>query len=164
MDKEARLKRRQNRKENGKSFFDTGVGKFLKGSSSSIVNIIGDVLPDKGVLGIVKNLISKDDNLSAEDKEHALKLLEFDIIEQQEITKRWEADAHSDSWLSKNIRPMVLGYLILCTSILIVCDSVFENFEVAPHWVTLLSSLLLTTVGGYFALREFGKYASKKYQ
>ena len=84
-----------------KKFKETKVGKFLLGSGSKIVDVVGDMLPDSGVLGIVKNLIEKEDPkiLPPEDKEKALKLLELDQIELQEISKRWASDMKSDSWL-----------------------------------------------------------------
>jgi len=88
-----------------KKFKDTKVGQFLLGKSG-LLDSLGDVLPDKGLLGIIKGLIDKDDKLPAVDKEMALKLLEQDIIEAQEVSKRWESDMKSDSWLSKNTRPM----------------------------------------------------------
>ena len=73
---------------------------------------MGDVLPDAGVLGIVKNLIEKEDPkvLPPQDKETALKLLEQDVIEMQEITKRWTADMSSTSWLAQNVRPLTLVF------------------------------------------------------
>jgi hypothetical protein len=147
----------------------TKLGMWLKKNGKPLLNTVlgvaGNLVPGGSAFSsVISGLINNDESLSPEDKEHALKLLEFDIIEQQEVTKRWESDSHSDSWLSKNIRPMVLGYLILCTSILVVLDSSVEGFVVQAHWVTLLSSLLITTVGAYFGLREFGKYASKKFK
>ena len=75
-----------------KKFKDTKVGKFLLNNGSGIVNTLGDALPSNGVLGIVKGLIDKDEKLPQEDKEKALKLLEMDMVEMQEVTKRWEAD------------------------------------------------------------------------
>ena len=85
-----------------KKFKDTKVGKFLVDKVPSILGIVGDVLPDAGVLGVVKNLIDNDPQLPAEDKEKAMKLLELDMIEMQEVSKRWDSDMKSDSWLSKN--------------------------------------------------------------
>ena len=79
-----------------KKFKDTKVGQFLKINGSGIINTLGDVLPNSGVLGIVKGLIDKDNTLPPEDKEKALKLLEIDMVEMQEVTKRWESDLGSD--------------------------------------------------------------------
>ena len=87
-----------------KKFKDTKVGKFLLGKSG-LIDAIGDVMPDKGLLGLVKNLIHNDPDIPPQDKETALKLLEQDMTEMQEVSKRWSADMSSDSWLSKNTRP-----------------------------------------------------------
>jgi len=91
-----------------KPFKDTKVGQFLLSKGSKLVDVVGDILPDNGVLGVVKGLIEKDDALPAEDKERALQLLKMDELEMQEITKRWESDMASTSWLSKNVRPITL--------------------------------------------------------
>jgi hypothetical protein len=80
-----------------KKFKDTKVGKFLLGKSG-IINVISNILPDQGALGMVKNLIDKDQDLTPQDKETALKLLEQDTIELQEVSKRWSSDMKSDSW------------------------------------------------------------------
>ena len=101
-----------------KKFKDTKVGKFLLGKSG-IINVISNILPDQGALGMVKNLIDKDEDLTPQDKETALKLLEQDTIELQEISKRWDSDMKSDSWLSKNTRPMTLIFLTVSVVILI---------------------------------------------
>ena len=79
-----------------KKFTDTKVGKFLSNVAPNIVGGVGDVLPNSGVLGIVKNLISKDETITVEDKEKALKLLEQDMVEMQEVSKRWSSDMKSD--------------------------------------------------------------------
>ena len=91
-------------------FKDTKVGKFLLNNGSTIANTIGDVLPSSGLLGIVKGIIDKDEALPPEDKEKALKLLEMDMIEMQEVTKRWVADSNG-SKLTQNVRPLTLIFL-----------------------------------------------------
>jgi|TARA_R110000851_G_scaffold1692_6_gene6600 hypothetical protein len=145
-----------------KKFKDTKVGKFLLGSGSKIADIVGDLLPDSGVLGIVKNLIDKDDVMPAQDKETALKLLEQDIVEMQEISKRWESDMKSDSWLSKNTRPMTLIYLTVMMSLYIILDSLDIAFNIDESWVELLKTLLVTIYVAYFGSRGFEKYNSIK--
>ena len=87
-----------------KRFKDTKVGQFLSQKVPSILGVVGDVLPDAGVLGVVKGLINQQDPavLPPEDKEKAMKLLELDMVELQEVSKRWESDMKSDSWMSKN--------------------------------------------------------------
>ena len=107
---------------NKKKFKDTKVGKFLSQKGPSIVETVGDVLPSTGVLGLVKKLIEKEDPvvLPPQDKETALKLLEQDMVEMQEVSKRWVSDMQSDSWLSKNTRPMTLIFLTVSMVILVV--------------------------------------------
>tara|TARA_R110000823_G_scaffold94873_3_gene207292 strand:- start:270 stop:677 length:408 start_codon:yes stop_codon:yes gene_type:complete len=89
-----------------KKFSETKVGKFLIKLGSSI----GQVLPDSGYLGVLRDLITKDGKLTVQDKETALKLLDMDVIEMQEISKRWMYDIQSSSWLSKNVRPLTLVF------------------------------------------------------
>ena len=143
------------------------VGNFLReiGRSDILekaVNVVGNVASGN-YLGAVQALISSDDKITPENKELALKELEKDIAIEQEITKRWEADVHSDSWLSKNVRPLVLLYLVLLTTIAMILDSA-GVLIVKEHWVSLMTSLLLTTIGAYFGLREAGKFINKKYK
>ena len=129
-----------------KKFKDTKVGQFLTNKVPGILGVVGDVLPDAGVLGIVKGLIEKapDIVLPPEDKEKAMKLLELDMIEMQEISKRWDSDMKSDSWLSKNTRPMSLIFLTLSMVLLILLDSFEWSFNVSTGWVDLLQTLLVT--------------------
>ena len=147
-----------------KKFKDTKVGKFLLGSGSKIVDVVGDLLPNSGVLGIVKNLIEKEDPklLAPEDKEKALKLLELDQIELQEVSKRWDSDMKSDSWLSKNTRPLTLIYLTVVTSLYITLVALDIAFDIDESWVELLKTLLVTIYVAYFGSRGFEKYSSIK--
>ena len=141
-----------------KKFKDTRVGKFLSKAAPNILNAASDLLPDAGVLKLVGGLISKDEVLTPKDKEEALKLLELDIIEIQEISKRWSADMSSDSWLSKNVRPMMLIFLTISTWLLILMDSLNIDFGVSVEWIDLLKSLLITTYVAYFGSRGIEKY------
>ena len=141
-----------------KKFRDTKLGKFLNKTAPKVLDVAGDLLPDKGVLGIVKNLISKDPDISPEDKEVALKLLEQDMVEMQEVSKRWMSDMSSDSWLSKNTRPMALIFLTISMVIFMLLDSFDWGFKVEPIWVDLLNSLLITVYVAYFGSRGAEKY------
>ena len=140
-----------------KPFKDTKVGKFLIGDKGLFKNL-GDILPDKGFLGVLKNLIDKDDTLPPQDKETALKLLEMDSQEIQEVSKRWDSDMQSDSWLSKNVRPITLIYLTLATTIYIVLDSLQIDFKIDEAWIELLKTLLVTIYVAYFGSRGFEKF------
>jgi len=141
-----------------KKFKDTKVGAFLTNAGSNIVDVVGDALPDNGVLGIVKGLLDKDDTLPPQDKETALKLLEMDSQELLEVSKRWDSDMASDSWLSKNVRPLTLVYLTLATTIYIVLDSLNIAFDIDQAWIELLKTLLVTIYVAYFGSRGFEKF------
>jgi len=144
-----------------KKFSETRVGKFLKKAAPNILNVASDLLPDAGLLKLVKNLITKDEVLTTEDKEMALKLLEMDMVLEQEISKRWESDLHSDSWASKNIRPYTLAFLLICLFVFIMLDSSIEGFSIDKEWIDLLKGLLMTAVGGYFVIRSGEKIVNK---
>ena len=118
------------------------------------------MLPDKGIMGVVKNLIKKDPVLPPEDKEKALALLHQDTVEMQEVTKRWASDMQSDSWLSKNTRPLTLVFLTVSMVLLIFIDSTGASFDVDSGWVDLLKSLLITVYVAYFGSRGAEKFKS----
>ena len=142
-----------------KKFKDTKVGKFLLGKSG-IIDVITNILPDQGVLGMVKNLIDKDQELTPQDKETALKLLEQDMIEMQEVTKRWQSDNLSDSWLSKHTRPMTLIFLTVSLVVFILLDGFDIAFGIDSEWINLLKSLLITVYVAYFGSRGVEKFKS----
>jgi hypothetical protein len=145
-----------------KKFSETKVGKFLANAAPGILGTVGDVLPDAGLLGIVKNLIKKEPDtvLPPEDKEKAMMLLEQDMVEMQEISKRWSSDMKSDSWLSKNTRPLTLIFLTLSMVLFIMLDSFEIDFSVDGGWVDLLKSLLITVYVAYFGSRGAEKFKS----
>ena len=127
-----------------KLFKNTKVGKFLAGSS--IVDTLGGALPDKGLLAIVKNLIQKQP-MPIKDKEMALRLLDQDITEMQEVTKRWSSDLNSDNKLSKNVRPLTLIFFSVAYVIGWYLDYSLEN----------ITGLLSLIVGAYFGGRSYEK-------
>ena len=141
-----------------KKFKDTRVGKFLSKAAPKILNGVSDLVPDAGILKLVGGLISKDDVLTHKDKEEALKLLELDIVEMQEVSKRWVSDMSSDSYLSKNVRPMMLVFLTISTWLLILMDSLNIEFAVGIEWIDLLKSLLIVVYVSYFGSRGIEKY------
>jgi hypothetical protein len=143
-----------------KKFKETKVGQFLLGKSG-VLDSLADVLPDKGLLGVVKNLIDRDETLPPPDKEMALKLLQQDIVEAQEVSKRWESDMTSDSWLSKNTRPMSLIFLTIMTIAFIWVDSHgYIDFTVEQEWINLLKTLTTTVYVAYFGSRGAEKFKS----
>lgn len=137
-----------------KKFSETKVGKFLIKAGSAI----GEALPKSGYLGVLRGLITDDSKLTPEDKETALKLLDIDIAEMQEISKRWDSDMKSDSYLSKNTRPLALLFLTVSMVFLIVLDSLNIDFGVSEEWIDLLKSLLITVYVAYFGSRGVEKF------
>jgi|TARA_R110000823_G_scaffold299116_1_gene419807 hypothetical protein len=140
-----------------KKFKDTKVGKFLIGKGGVFTSLT-DSIPDKGLLGLVKNLINKDESMPQQDKETALKLLEMDNNELVEITKRWESDNKSDSSLAKNVRPLSLIFLTISLIVFILLDGFDINFGVDSGWIDLLKSLLITVYVAYFGSRGAEKF------
>ena len=138
-----------------KKFKDTKLGKFLIGEKG-VFKTLANTMPDKGLLGVLKNLITQDKQLTPQDKETALKLLEMDLAEMQEVTERWKSDMGSDSWLSKNTRPLVLIYLTFATTVFIIIDSA-TNWVINFSWIELLKTLLVTVYVAYFGSRGIEK-------
>jgi len=111
----------------------------------------------KGIGGVVDNLhTSKEEKLEAERKIKEI-IANHEVEMEKNISSRWEADLKSDSWLSKNVRPLVLIFLIVCTMLLIFIDAGAINFEVKSSWVDLLQLVLITVIGAYFGGRSLEK-------
>jgi len=139
----------------------TRAGKFLKGLSSvapSVLELAGTVTGISALKDLGKK-IKGDKNMSADDKETALALLQLDIQEAQEVTKRWESDNLQESWLPRNIRPMTLMFLVVTTVGMLFVDSM-ENvpFTLKPEHTLLLQTLLVTVIVAYFGSRGMEKY------
>jgi hypothetical protein len=151
------------KKKYKKKFKDTKVGKFLLEKVPDLVAPVANILPDNGVMGLVKNIIQSTDKLSEQDKEQAMKLLEMDLLEMKSITKRWQADMTSDSWLSKNVRPLTLSFLTLMMTVFVIFDAHgYSDFTVKESWISLLETLLVTVYISYFGSRGFEKYTKIK--
>ena len=111
----------------------------------------------EGVGGVLDNLItSKDEKLEAKRKVKEL-VANYEVEMEKNITSRWEADLKSDSWLSKNVRPLTLVFLIVCTMLLIFIDAGAINFNVKDSYVDLLQLVLITVIGAYFGGRSLEK-------
>jgi hypothetical protein len=111
----------------------------------------------KGVGGVLDNLTtSKEEKLEAEQKIKEL-VANYEVEMEKNITSRWEADLKSDSWLSKNVRPLTLVFLIVCTMLLIFIDAGAINFNVKDSYVDLLQLVLITVIGAYFGGRSLEK-------
>tara|TARA_R100001377_G_scaffold4680_1_gene2678 strand:+ start:18401 stop:18838 length:438 start_codon:yes stop_codon:yes gene_type:complete len=139
-----------------KKFKNTNVGRFLASNSSNIVDTLGSILPNAGVLGIVKNLIERQP-MPVADKEKALKLLELDQIELQEVSKRWSSDLASDNKLSKNVRPLTLIVMTTSLILFILLDSIFIDFKFSDSSIQTLTQLCSVIYIAYFGGRSYEK-------
>jgi hypothetical protein len=139
--------------ESKKTFKETKIGAFLATKAPKVLAAIGDILPDQGGLGVVKNIITSDNKIKPADKEMAMKLIEQDLQELKEVSSRWRADMKSDSWLSKNTRPLALIFLTVSSVFIMSVDSFHLQFEVNTAWVDLLKTLLVTVYVEYFGSR-----------
>ncbi len=111
----------------------------------------------KGVGGVIDNLhTSKEEKLEAEQKVKEL-VSSYEIEMEKNITERWTMDMKSDSWLSKNIRPLVLVFLVVSTVLMIFIDAGTINFVVEDKWTDLLQLVLITVIGAYFGGRSLEK-------
>ena len=124
------------------------LGKLFSGGAADLVKSVG---------GVIDNLhTSGEEKLEAERKIKEL-VANYEVEMEKNITSRWEADLKSDSWLSKNVRPLVLIFLIVCTMLLIFIDAGALDFEVKSSWVDLLQLVLITVIGAYFGGRSLEK-------
>ena len=134
----------------------TRVGAFLQNIAPEILNVAGDLTGVKA-LNKIGSAINGSDKLSEEQKAEALELLRIDLEQERERTKRHEIDMASDSWLSKNVRPMTLIYLICFLTILVLWDAASTSFTVDEAYITLLKTLLISVFIFYFGGREIQK-------
>ena len=138
-----------------KKIKDTGLGKWLKSKAPNVLNVVGDLLPDQGGLGIVKNLIEKDPDVNTDE---GVAAVDAEIQFQNNVTERWKADMGSDVKLAKLIRPVTLIALMTMFMVTMFIDSM-DNvpFNVKDSYVDLLQILMLTAFGAYFAGRTIEK-------
>ncbi len=138
-----------------KKIRDTSLGKWLAEKAPSVLDTVGDLLPDQGALGIVKNLLDKEPDISPEE---AQARVDAEIAYQNNVTERWKADMNSDIKLAKYIRPVTLITLMVMFCITMVFDSLDGlPFNVKDAYVDLLQILMLTAFGAYFAGRTIEK-------
>ncbi len=111
----------------------------------------------EGVGGVIDGLhTSEEEKLAAKQKMKEL-VATYEVQMEKEITSRWQADMKSDSWLSKNIRPLTLAFLVVSTVLLIFIDAGVINFVVEAKWTDLLQLVLITVIGAYFGGRSLEK-------
>lgn len=138
-----------------KKIRDTKLGEWLRKKAPGILDTVGDLLPDQGALGLVKNLLDKEPGV---DPAEAKAAVEAEVQFQNNVTERWKADMGSDVKLAKYIRPVTLIALMLMFMATMVADSMDSwSFNVKDSYVSLLEVLMLTAFGAYFAGRTIEK-------
>jgi len=139
-----------------KKIRDTKLGAWLKDKAPGILDTVGDLLPDSGGLGVVKNLIDR--QYPDLDPEEVKAKLDAEVQFQNNVSERWKADMSSDVKLAKYIRPVTLIALMGMFMATMVADSL-DNlpFNVKDSYVSLLEILMLTSFGAYFAGRTIEK-------
>lgn len=134
---------------------NTKLGKWLKSKAPNVLSTVGDLLPDQGALGLVKNLIDKDPDV---DTAEGSAMVDAEIEFQKNVTERWKADMGSDVKLAKLIRPVTLICLMAMFMVTMFLDSLDQlPFNVKDSYVSLLEILMLTAFGAYFAGRTIEK-------
>jgi hypothetical protein len=124
------------------------LGKILSGGAADLIGKVG---------GVIDNLhTSKEEKLAAELKIKDM-IMGYEAEMQKQVTERWKVDMNSDSWLSKNIRPLVLVFLVVATILLIFIDAGTITFKVEDKWTDLLQLVLITVIGAYFGGRSLEK-------
>ena len=124
------------------------LGNLLSGGATELIKGVGGVIDDLHTSG--------EEKLAAEAKIKEL-VSNYEVEMEKTITERWKVDMNSDSWLSKNIRPMVLIFLVVSTVLMIFIDAGILTFEVKDTWVDLLQLVLITVIGAYFGGRSLEK-------
>ena len=128
------------------------LNKLFSGGASKLVESVG---------GVLDNVITTDEEKQEAKRKLKEVILSHEAEMERNITDRWSADMNSDSWLSKNVRPMVLIFLVVSTVLMIFIDAGAINFTVEEKWTDLLQLVLITVIGAYFGGRSFEKTKKK---
>ena len=124
------------------------LNKIFSAGATELVNSVG---------GVLDNLTTtKEEKLAAEQKIKDM-IMGYEAEMQKQVTERWSMDMKSDSWLSKNIRPLTLIFLVISTVLIIFIDAGVLQFDVKSSWVDLLQLVLITVIGAYFGGRSLEK-------
>ena len=124
------------------------LSKVFSAGAGELINKVG---------GVIDNLHTSAEEKAAAEKQIKDMILSYEAEMQKQVTERWKLDMNSDSWLSKNIRPLVLIFLVICTMLLIFIDAGFLKFNVKDSYVDLLQLVLITVIGAYFGGRSLEK-------
>ena len=124
------------------------INKLLSGGASKLVDSVG---------GVLDSVITTDEEKLEAKRKLKEVILSHEAEMERNISDRWSADMNSDSWLSKNVRPLVLIFLVVCTVLMIFIDAGTIEFDVEAKWTDLLQIVLITVIGAYFGGRSLEK-------
>tara|TARA_R110000782_G_scaffold88259_2_gene170440 strand:+ start:563 stop:1024 length:462 start_codon:yes stop_codon:yes gene_type:complete len=138
----------------------TKIGDFLRGAAPHILDVVGDVLPDKGALGIIKNLISKDDKLTPSQKVEALELIKIDLENTKDARDLQKVALQQDDLFSKRF----VYYLAIFWSVISSCYFFLATFTevVNEEMADIILGFLLGTVAGSIINFFFGSSSGSK--
>ena len=128
------------------------LNKIFSGGASKLVESVG---------GVLDSVITTDEEKLEAKRKLKEVILSHEAEMERNITDRWSADMNSDSWLSKNVRPLVLIFLVVSTVLMIFIDAGAINFTVEEKWTDLLQLVLITVIGAYFGGRSLEKRNKK---
>ncbi len=141
-----------------KKFRDTKVGAWLKDKAPDVLSLVSDVTPDGGVLDAVAGLIRGKEDMDPTIKmEFERMYLEERRAQEENVTRRWEADTKTQYWLPNNVRPVTAGLLVLSIILFAGIDAGSENFTMPVAWTDLLTTISMTVVAAYFGGRSYEK-------
>jgi hypothetical protein len=124
------------------------LSKIFSAGATELVKGVGEIVDDLHTSG--------EEKLEAEQKIKEL-LSNYEVEMEREISSRWESDMKSDSWLSKNVRPLTLMFLVVSTVLMVFIDAGVISFVVDEDWKDLLKMVLITCIGAYFGGRSYEK-------
>ncbi len=147
--------------ENKKPFKETGLGKFLLGAGSTIIDVVGDALPDKGLLGVVKNLIDKDPNLSEDQKSEAhdrlVELYRLEVEDRDSARKREvNLRKYGTDWMFNLTGIVGLSAFAFLVYTVVTTQVPESNKEIFIHLIGIVEGVALSIFGYYFgsAIKE----------
>lgn len=129
------------------------MSKILKWLTGGVIKDVGKVIDD---------LVTSDEEKLLIKERVTTILEEANKTAQEQVTKRWEVDMKSDSWLSKNIRPLVLVYMTAMFTVISCLDGNIGQFKIAEPYIPIYQSLLITVYGAYFLSRGVEKIKNIK--
>jgi len=147
--------------KNKKPFKETGLGKFLLGAGSTIVDVVGDALPDKGLLGVVKNLINKDPDLSDDQKAEAhdrlVELYRLEVEDRDSARKREvNLRKYGTDWMFNLTGIVGLSAFAFLVYTVVTTQVPESNKEIFIHLIGIVEGVALSIFGYYFgsAIKE----------